>query len=166
MAIMFNLNEVFVMAIQMEDNAANFYRRAGKLRAVRERGETAFWEDLAAMEEQHKEVFTAMRETAAREGTSAAQELAPEGALYLSAIAGGFPVEGAPLITEKLSGRESLADILQLAIELEKKSILFYQELKELVPDQAEKDRVAEIISQERQHVVDLQRKREAFQKK
>ncbi|MGQ9661804.1 MAG: ferritin-like domain-containing protein [Kiritimatiellia bacterium] len=159
MTLMFNLSEVFAMVIQMEDNAANFYRSAADLRSVRERGEAVFLEDLALMEQQHKEVFETMREAAAREGTSAAQELAPEGALYLAAIAGGYPVEGAPSVLGKFTGRESLADVLRLAIELEKKSILFYQELRELVPDQEDKERVTGIVAQERQHVVDLKRK-------
>ncbi|MCX7590882.1 MAG: ferritin family protein [Kiritimatiellae bacterium] len=165
MGLMFNIDEVFAMAIQIEDNAALFYREAVRTRRGRQRDEAAFLEELASMEDEHRKTFYRMREAAAQHTKVPGEILNEEGALYLAAIAGGYPVEGSPMIMAKLRRDEPLPAILQTAIELEKKSILFYVELRDLVRKKAEKNLVSAIIGQEKQHVVELMKRLESVSK-
>ena len=82
-----------------------------------------------------------------------------EGSLYLSAMADTHGGEGSPAVADTLTGRETMAQILQTAIELEKKSILLYVGLRDLVPENLGKNQIDTIINEEKSHVVVLQRK-------
>jgi len=57
---------------------------------------------------------------------------------------------------EKLSGNETIKEILEIAIDGEKASMLFYIGLKELVPNRANKDEIEAIIKEEFSHLVAL----------
>jgi rubrerythrin len=59
--------------------------------------------------------------------------------------------------------KETAEDILKLAIEVEKDSIVFYIGLKIFVPAKAGKDKVEEIIEEEMGHIVVLNQKLEAW---
>ena len=49
-----------------------------------------------------------------------------------------------------------LTEIVDIAIDLEKESILFYLGLKDLVPPEYGRDKLDEIIGQERRHIIQL----------
>ena len=76
--------------------------------------------------------------------------------MYLAVMANTHGGEGDPQITETLTGKESLEDILEIAMNLEKKSILFYLGLKDLVSKKRGKDKVDAIIDEEKKHIVQL----------
>jgi len=61
--------------------------------------------------------------------------------------------------SSELTGTESVEDILKLAIEAEKDSIVFYLGLKDFVSVRAGKDKVEAIIKEEMGHIVVLSRK-------
>jgi rubrerythrin len=152
MPALFNASEVFAMAIQMEKNGAAFYRKAARQHS----GEKCdFLLKLAAMEDVHRVTFVEMREGLA-EVDIATSDLYNEGGLYLSAIAGGHRVEGSPSVADTLTGKESLADILRIAVGLEKEAILFYLGLKDVVPPEFGKEKLDHIIGEEKKHVVIL----------
>jgi rubrerythrin len=79
-----------------------------------------------------------------------------EANLYLGAMAGSHGGEGTRSAADALTGKESVRDILLVAIELEGKSILFYAGLRDMVPANLGKDRIDRIIAEEKQHVVTL----------
>ena len=79
-----------------------------------------------------------------------------EAALYLNAMADGHGGEGAPSVADKLTGNESLEEILTTAIGLEKESILFYLGIIEMVPAKLGKDKISGIIAEEKKHIVTL----------
>lgn len=154
MGVLFNSDEVFAIAVQTEKNAAEFYRVvAGRQTDPAKR---QFLARLAAMEDEHARLFTAMRSELSRGASAETTDLYNEGALYLSAIAGGYLVEGSPSVAGSLKGGETMAEILDIAIDLEKKSILFYLGLKDVVPGQLGKDKIEKIIAEEKAHVVTL----------
>jgi rubrerythrin len=62
-----------------------------------------------------------------------------------------------------LSGKERLDEILQTAIGLEHKSILFYIGLLDLVPNELGKGKVSGIIEEEKSHVAVLTRQLNAL---
>jgi rubrerythrin len=155
MAIQFNIDEVFVMAIKIEENAAAFYRRAADLHE-----DDAFvptMQELADMEDEHKRIFEEMR-SGINESEKQGQTYDPfnEAILYLNTMADFHGGEGTPAVAEKLTGRESIQEIIHTGLDLEKKSILYYLGLKDLVPARLGKDKIDTIIAEEKSHIVQL----------
>ena len=73
--------------------------------------------------------------------------------LYLQVIADGHGFEGKKSVTDKLTGKESKREILEIAVEAEKNSVVFYSGLKELVSVNAGRDKVEKIIREELGHL-------------
>ena len=155
MAIVFNTDEVFEMAIRIENNGAAFYRKVAGLQS--DTKNQKFLESLANMEDQHQRIFTKMR-TTLTEKDKGPKVFDPynEVSQYLAAMADTMGGEGSPSVADTLTGNESLEEILQIAVGLEKDSILFYLGIKDLIPAQSGQDRIDEIIKEERRHVVQL----------
>jgi rubrerythrin len=152
MVLGFNSDEVLVMAIRIEENGAEFYRKAAGLQSD---GETKkFLENLATMEDGHKKIFIQMRETLADKYKNG-KVFDPQGelSLYLASMADTMGGEGSPSAADALTGRDALEDILETALGLEKDSILFYLGLKDIVPPKYGQDKIEEIIGEERKHV-------------
>jgi rubrerythrin len=159
MTMPYNAAEVLEMAIQMERNGAAFYRKAAALRAGRP--ETDVLRRLAAMENQHVADFEALRAALPASGAlDPADESAREALLYLDAIAGAQSGEGAEQVTAALGAHESLDAILQTAILLEQRAVLFYVGLAALVPLNLGRSVVLHILDQERGHVAVLEAER------
>ncbi|MHC4715532.1 MAG: hypothetical protein ACYS5V_01045 [Planctomycetota bacterium] len=152
--ITFNADEVFEMAEQIERNGAAFYRKAAAGAAS---SRAATLEKLAAMEDDHEKTFHQIRTELASEG-KLMRGFDPEGesARYLQAMVDGkvFDFDAEP--AGKLTGGESVEEILQTAIGLEKDSIVFYLVMKESVPAGAARDAVDQIIAQEVGHIAML----------
>ena len=155
MAIVFNADEIFEMAIRIENNGAAFYRKAAGLQS--DTNNQKFLEGLANMEVQHEKIFTEMR-TILTEKDKDPKVFDPydEVSQYLVAMADTMGGEGSPSVADSLTGDETLEEILQTAVGLEKDAILFYLGIKDLIPSQSGKDRIDEIIRQERRHVSQL----------
>jgi rubrerythrin len=155
MAIVFNADEIFEMAIRIEKNGAAFYRRAAELQS--DAKHKNFLEGLAKMEDQHRKTFADMRNSLTeKEKDPKVFDPLDEVSDYLAAMADTMGGEGSPSVAESLTGKESLAEILQIAVGLEKDSILFYLGIKDWIPPQSGQDRIDEIIKEERKHVVQL----------
>ncbi len=79
-----------------------------------------------------------------------------QAALYLQAVANGkvFDLKKDP--SDLLSEGITLKDILQTAIGLEKDSIVFYTGIEDMVPEKLGKERIKDIIKEERGHIVFL----------
>ena len=73
--------------------------------------------------------------------------------LYLQVIADGHGFEGKKSVTDKLTGKESKREILEIAVEAEKNSVVFYSGLKELVSVNTGRDKVEKIIREELGHL-------------
>jgi len=155
MAIGFNADEVLEMAIRIESNAAAFYRKTAGLQSDEKNRD--FFESLAAMEDKHHETFTEMRKTLKEEDKSG-KVFDPHGelALYLASMADTLGSEGSPSAADALTGNETLEDIVNIALGLEKDSILFYLGLKSMVPPKYGRDKIEQIIEEERKHVAQL----------
>jgi rubrerythrin len=156
--ITFNADEVFEMAEQIERNGAGFYRKAAGLAP----GKTAsaLLLDLAKDEDEHEETFAQMRsQLSAAERAETNFDPEGEGALYLHAMVQGRIFNFKAVPADKLTGAESLQDILRIAIELEKDSILFYYTLRKMVPEEAGKARIHDIIDQEVGHIAKLSKR-------
>ena len=154
MSALMNLREVFGLAIQIESNGAAFYRKAAA--GQKNAAARAYLEELAGMEDEHKRVFTEMRKLALAAHKEGAEELRPEGGLFLAAVMDGFSVEGSPSVADKLTGRENLTRLLEVAVDLEKQAILFYLGLKDAMAGREAKAQLDRIIREEKAHVITL----------
>ncbi len=156
MAYDFNLDDIFQMAVRIEENGAEFYRKAAQTRT--DAGERVFLENLARMEDQHKHQFLNLyAQLPDHVKAPTAFDPEEENSVYLMAMADAHDGEGNPDAAEALTGKETLRDIVATAMELEKKSILFYVGLQKLVPMKYGGDQIQTIIKEEQHHVVQLQ---------
>jgi len=161
MAITFNADEIYSMAEQIERNGVDFYNTAADNTADPDAAKML--RELAAMEAEHEQTFRQMKaELAAHERATSAYDPAGEGGLYLHAMVEGKIFDFSVKPAETLTGAESIEQILDTAIGLEKDSILFYVTMKGMVPTSAGKGRLDEIIDQEVGHIATLSRKRPA----
>ncbi|NLH43170.1 MAG: ferritin family protein [Planctomycetes bacterium] len=158
MSTAFNADEVFEMAEEIERNGAKFYREAAAKTANREVKEMFL--GLASMEDGHLRTFHEMRKTLSeQEKGETAYDPYDEASLYLQALADSKGSEGMRSPTEKLTGKESARELIEIAIGAEKNSVLFYVGMKDLVPTEAGRDKIDNIIREEVRHVADLRRR-------
>lgn len=158
MGITFNADEIFEMAEQIERNGAKFYRKAARGISDKVAGQMLI--ELAAMEDDHEKTFAEMRDQLSdKERQQMVFDPDSQASLYLRVIADGhvFDVKKDP--SAQLSGNETTAAILKMAIGAETDSIAFYVGLKEFVPAKAAKDKVDAIIKEEIGHIVTLSEK-------
>ena len=157
MSMAFNADEVFEMAEQIERNGAKFYREVAARAADRKMKEMFL--NLASMEDGHLRTFQEMRQGLSdQEKGGTTFDPDNEAALYLQAMADTKGFEGMRSATQKLTGKESMEELFEIAIEAEKNSVLFYVGLKGMVPARAGRDKVEEIIREEIGHAAQLRR--------
>jgi len=163
MTIAFNVDEIFEMAEEIERNGARFYREA----AAHAPDETSkkMLLDLGVMEEGHEQTFSQMRkELKAADKEPTTYDPDNQVAQYLRTMADFHGTEGKVSPTEKLTGKESIEEVLKIAMQAEKNSIAFYVGIKDLVPGAPAKSKVNAIIMEEMMHVSTLGAKLQALQ--
>ena len=152
MSITFNADEIFEMAVEIERNGDRFYRDASE--KATDDSVRRMLLDMSAMEKEHLAIFEQMRKEL-RDEHKEATTFDPdnEGVLYLQAMADARGMEGRKSPTEELSGEESLKEIIEIALEAEKESVVFYSGVRSLVPAGKNREKVDEIIKEELSHI-------------
>ena len=137
MGIIFNADEMFATAEQIERNGQNFYRAAAE--KVAEAGAKKLLLDLADWE---------------------AHVADPQGEaeLYVQAMANGhvFFVNDDPTLL--LEGKQKPEDFIAVALDFERDTILFFLGMKDLVPARLGTDKVDQIVREEMRHVAFLKK--------
>jgi rubrerythrin len=158
MAVSFSADEIFEMAEEIERNGAKFYRKAAK--GAGDSETKKFFEDMAAMEDEHEATFAAMRkDLSASEKEQTAFDPYDEAALYLQTMADSHGTEGRKSLDEELTGEETPVEVLKIACGAERDSIVFYTGLKSLVSAKGGRDRVDAIIKEEVGHLAKLRQR-------
>jgi rubrerythrin len=151
----FNADEIFEMAEEIERKGVRFYRRAASVAPEARTRELLL--KLASMEEDHQRIFASMRkDLAGHEWAETVYDPQGEVALYLRAMTSGkvFDVKTAP--STRLTGKETMEEILHIAIGLEKDSIIFYLGIKDMVPENLGREQIDRIIKEEMSHITTL----------
>lgn len=154
----FSADDLFAIAQQIERNGSKFYRKAAQQNAAARDLLTL----LAGQEDQHLATFTDLRShLKSLERDAQTYDPSGESAQYLQALADRrvFDVDKDP--STLLTGKESAAEIIGIAIGLEKESIAFYASMKALVPAKSGHDKMDLIIREEIRHIAFLNK---AFQ--
>ena len=147
-----NADEILKIAEQIERNGIVFYEKAAE-RFSGDEGRTLL--SLAKMERNHERAFASMRRGLA-DADEGLEAFDPEGEAekYLAALADGkiFDLNADPVAL--LDQQDSIRGILELAIGLEKDSVIFYVAIKDSVPESLGKDEIEKIIKEEMDHIV------------
>ncbi|MBN1410067.1 MAG: ferritin family protein [Spirochaetales bacterium] len=162
MSIIFNADEIFQIAIQIEKNGTDFYNRAAEITKDTEMKNKFL--NLAKMETEHEKTFAHMHSqlsSAAKEPT--VWDPSNELALYLQAFAKGHVFSVKPDGKTLIKDSDTVKDILKMAINLEIESIALYTGLEDLVPEKLGKAEIKKIIRQEMVHVQILSGELEAL---
>ncbi len=152
MSISFNADEVFEMAEEIERQGARFYSEASKMAPTGEMKK--FFLELTEMESKHLKIFADMRKhLSEEEKTSTAYDPDNEAVLYLKTMAAAKGWEGRISPTQKLTGKEPMKEVVEIALNAEKESVVFYYGLKSMVSEGAGRDKVEKIILEELSHI-------------
>lgn len=158
MGITFNANEIFEMAEEIERNGVKFYRRAAENAPDKETKQMLL--DMADMEDGHLNTFEEMRkQLSGQEKGWTIFDPDNQSALYLQAMADARGYEGKITPMKELAGNETPKEILEIALNSENESVVFYLGLKELVPVKAGRNKVEAIIMEELSHITTLLKK-------
>lgn len=143
---MFSAKEIFDLAVKIEENGERFYRNA--LTKVSGTHLDALFAWLADEEVKHKEWFLRNRDKLPPgNGESSLQEA---GSTLLSGIVGDQTFS---LKEADLSGFHRDEDLIALAQEFEKDTILFFEMIRSVVSDPETLKHLDEIIEEEYRHI-------------
>ena len=152
MSISFNADEIFEMAEEIERNGAMFYRQTAAKCKDKEIKKMLL--NMADMEDGHLETFQQMRtQLSAQEKAGMVFDPDNEAALYLQTMAEARGWEGRKSPSEQLTGNETMKEILEIALNSEKESVVFYFGLRSFVSEKAGKDKVEQIVLEELSHI-------------
>jgi rubrerythrin len=144
-------DDVFTMAVRIEENGKAFYE--GAARKSEDTRTKELFENLAQMEDGHIEQFKALRRSLP--GSFPSDSVwDPEGLAesYLQATADThvFTMEAA---TERLKAIRTPEQALDIALQFEKDSVTFFVGMKEMLPDPNGKGEIDKLIQAEMDHI-------------
>jgi rubrerythrin len=143
---MFNLGDIIDLAVRLEKNGENTYRKA--MKEVTDPSISSVLNQLAADELEHVKWFEDLRERV--ESTGIAPELDEMGKMMLQNILGdqAFSISEADFF--KI---DNIKELLELSIEFEKDTILFYEMILAVIEDEKTIESLNAIIEEENRHV-------------
>jgi len=146
MSFVFNADEIFEMALQIERNGENFYRDSARKVKDSEAGDILA--KLGDMEIEHQKIFRGIKSAlTAADKKAMTYDPNNEAGLYLASLA------NTKVFFEKDLDTSNLEGIFKSAMAAEKDSIAFYLGMKDLVPMGSGKEKIEEIIKEEMRHI-------------
>lgn len=147
---MFSMADIVDLAIQIERNGEKVYRNA--LNSATDRSLVSLLQWLADQEVEHAEWFSELKQTVTE--TTGDAQLEEMGRAILLGILGNQTFS---LNEEDISKTNQIKDLLDLAIEFEKDTVLFYEMIASSMEDGESLDHLNAIIEEENRHVRLLQ---------
>jgi rubrerythrin len=147
---MFTIGEVFDLAIRLEKNGENFYRRFVDSMVNPNLKTQLLW--LADQEQKHGYFFARLKQESSAQALEDLGEH-PEGSLLQDFL-------GERVLSLDEVDPHSLADVpavLQFALEFEKDTILFFDMIRAFITEQAVLEGLDAIIQEEDRHIKVLQ---------
>ena len=165
MSFNFNADEIFQVGVQIETNGQNFYETVAK--NTSDPSAQKLFSDLARWESKHIELFKKLRQglpDSAKRGDlfDPNQELH----LYVKATADSHVFMRNKNIPELASKCKTPIEALDLAVNFEKDSVVFYTTMKKLVPENLGKGEIDALIDEEIGHIFILTQKKKELETK
>ena len=153
MPLPYNPDEIFEMAIQIGRNGHQFYSRSAEA-ASENRSVRQLLTFLAKKEKVHVELLLKIRETFYSEDVED-QFIDPDGRAtqYLQSMANGYVFDLTKDPAQQMTGKESLLDVILIALNHTKDSLMFFLGMKQMVPEHLGRNHIDEIIRDKMQHV-------------
>jgi rubrerythrin len=149
----YTADEIVQTAIQIENNASQFYKEASGARNRPGHYKELFLQ-LSVMENDHARMFTELRRNLSPvEKESRPYDPGNEMLFYLRGMAGLHGWEGKAGPNVKLTGEEKADEVITIAVAAEKDTVFFYGFLKDYVPRTKGRDVVDKIMKEEMKHV-------------
>ena len=153
MSIAFSISELIDIAIGIERRGITFYDVMAK--STDDAMAREAFQRLADMEREHIQIFQGMLSQA--EEYQPAESYSGEYEAYLQALVDSAVFSDDLIASELASQVESDIEAMELAINAEKDSILFYYEMKDIMPRRAQPT-VDRILAEEKSHLQELTR--------
>jgi rubrerythrin len=154
----FEASDIVEFAIRIEENGANFYRFAVQI--AKDESTKNLFAQLATEEVHHKKIFEKI--FAAMDKTNPPEGYEGEYAAYLHNYVDNNIIFKKADLDKELSKVKDTPSALDFAIRREMDSILYYHEIKRLVPAH-EQGTVDKIIAEERKHFALLSGMRQKY---
>lgn len=148
---MFQIREIIDLAIQIEKNGERIYRNA--LQLVSNPSLSSLLQKLADEEVQHIEWFSNLKQRI--NSTIDDPQLEAMGKSILNSILGN---QAFSLEDVDFSKIMRIDDLLKVAIEFERDTVLFYEMIRPLIDDAGASDHLNKIIEEENQHIQTFQK--------
>ena len=157
MAITFNADEIYNIAEQIERNGQKFYSdSAGR---VKEPPAKQVLQDLADMEAEHLKTFQALH---AKLSEQARDQITwdpdSQAGAYLQAAADSHVFKTSADPTSLLEDNAGARQILELALQFEKDTVIYFLGVADMVPERLGKADVLGLVKQEQGHIALIQR--------
>lgn len=149
MTTMFNVSEIYQIAISIEENGERFYRKSAE--KFKDEKIKRVFNFLAEEEVNHKKVFSELLSQIKK--YEPPESYPDEYFSYLKTFAGEIVFTSS--IDKEIKEDITPAQAIDFAIKRELDSILYYTEIKNVVPS-TQHASLDKIIEQERQHFVKL----------
>lgn len=147
----FAASDIVEVAIRIEENGVNFYKFAEQI--AKKEAEKKLFAELAQAEVAHKKTFEKL--LASTEKSNLTESYEGEYSAYLRSYVDNNLIFTKEIMDKQLSKIKDTAAALDFAIQRELDSILYYHEIKKLVPA-AQHDAIEKIIEEERRHFLSL----------
>ncbi len=151
MSISFSAGELLGIAVDIERRGIVFYDVMAK--SAENENVRRVFQYLVDMEHRHVDIFQAMLTEASDYGTEKAYE--GEEAAYLKSLVESNIFSDDAITSELFARLDNDIEALEMAIGLEKDSILFYYQLKDVARPK-EQELLDGIIAEEKSHLQDL----------
>jgi rubrerythrin len=153
MSIIFSGSELLQVALGIEKNGAVFYQALAE--KSQDKSTQAIYRKLAAEEIEHQKTFQAMLDEVG--SYQPPEDYAEEYQLYLQSLIDSSVFTDSDQARQIAAKTSSSKHALDIGIQAEKDSILFYSEMKNLVKP-ADQQIINNIIEEERGHLSQLSR--------
>ena len=149
----FTSSELIEVALGIERNGVAYYSSLAESATDASLKDT--YNHLADMEREHIKIFQNMLDSAGKYQLPYAGEAAEEYEHYLRALVDSTVFTDDKVARQMAQKAASSAEAIQLALGAEKDSILFYSEMRDLVPEQ-DRPMIDKIINEEKSHIRQL----------
>ncbi len=146
---MLNILEILDLAKKIEESGEKFYRKA----ATTYSKHNSFLLALAEQEKGHGAHFNMMKERQIKEGNLQNNGEKSSIKEHLDAIADGLIFDSDKDLERFFSHEMDAEEIMDAAIEREEDTILFFQEIKKLLPGKKDKKIMSDLIAEEESHI-------------
>jgi len=148
----FNADEIFQIAIDIEENGKGFYEKDRGL--VDNPDVKALLASLAQEEVKHQEIFTELKAQLPREITGdTVWDPSHEMNRYLQMMADMNIFRYDMDVERELSQVKNLEDALRLGIRFEKDSIIFYITLQDATEEKKGREHIGKLVDEEKKHL-------------